>query len=433
MNTTKNELTSRRDFLKTSAVIGGALAAPAILPGRLWAADNSETLRVGLIGCGGRGTGAAGQALSADKNVSLVAMGDAFEDRLQGSLKTLKADPSFGDKVKVTPEKCFVGLDAYQKVIGSGVDVVLLTTPPGFRPIHLKAAVEAGKHVFCEKPVAVDAPGVRSVLASAEEARKKKLALLSGFCWRYADGEREGYKRVHDGQIGDITALYSNYHTGTIWCHPRQKDWTDMEYQLRNWYYFTWLSGDHIVEQAVHSINKISWAMKDAPPVQAVGLGGRQVRTGEDFGHIYDHFTVIYEFADGVKGFHSSRQMEKCSSEVTDHVMGTKGRLDILTFTSQEIKGEHPWRHGVNKRLMYQTEHDEFFASIRSGQPLNDGLMMANTTLLAILGRMAAYTGQTITWEQAMNSEESLMPPNVSWDAALAVPPVAMPGMTKFV
>jgi predicted dehydrogenase len=279
----QDNLTTRREFLKTSAAIGGALAAPAILPGNLFAGASGDTLRVGLIGCGGRGTGAAGQALNADKNVVLTAVGDAFEEKIQPCLSALKKDgveKDYTERVKVTPDKCFVGLDAYQKVIDSGVDVVLLTSPPGFRPVHLAAAVKAGKHIFCEKPVATDAPGVRSVLESAKLAKEKNLSLVAGLCWRYEGARREFYKKIHDGAIGEIRAIYATYYTGPVKPMPpaseRPQGMGDLEWQMRHWYNFVWLSGDGLVEQAVHSVDKISWGMKDQPPLKAVAVGGRQ-------------------------------------------------------------------------------------------------------------------------------------------------------------
>ncbi|HSU55116.1 MAG TPA: Gfo/Idh/MocA family oxidoreductase [Candidatus Dormibacteraeota bacterium] len=426
---------TRREFLKTSAIIGSALAAPAILSSKGSAAENSDTLKIGLIGCGGRGSGAASQALSTEGNVVLTAMGDAFGERLQSSLKNL--EKSHPDKVKVTPEKCFVGLDAYQKVIDSGVDVVLLATPPGFRPVHLTAAVAAGKHVFCEKPMATDAPGLRMVMAAAEEAKKKKLSLVAGFCYRYNAGVRAIMDRIHDGQIGEIRALYNTYNTGSVWSpFPRQEGWTDMQYQVKNWYYYSWLSGDHIAEQAVHSIDKMSWAMKDVPPVKCVAHGGRQVRTAPEFGNIFDHFSVVYEYANGARGFHFSRQQPGCFSDNSDYIMGSDGVAHIVrAFTGPFIiKGKNNWRFRDEKVVdMYQHEHDELFASIRNSKPINDGQWMAQSTLLALMGRMAAYTGQEITYEQALNSQESLVPENItSWDARVAVRPVAMPGQTKF-
>jgi len=437
MNTTKpNFITSRRDFLKTSATVGAVLAAPAILPGRLFAADNSETLRIGLIGCGGRGRGAAANALKADPNVALVAMGDAFPDALEDGLKSLQRSEEIAPKVKVTPDKCFVGLDAYQKVLTSGVDVVLLATPPGFRPQHLQAAVAAGKHIFCEKPMATDAPGVRSVLASAAEAKKKNLSLVAGFCYRYNTGVRAFMEQVHNGAVGDIRVIHTCYNTAGVWEKQRKPEWTEMEWQMRNWYYYTWLSGDHIVEQAVHNLDKMSWLMKDAPPKSCIALGGRQVRTAPKFGQIYDHFAVVYDYDNDVRGFHFCRQQNDTFADTSDHVWGADGVGHIVrAFTGPfVIRGKTNWRHPREEkpRDMYQIEHDELFASIRSGKPINDGEWMAQSTMLAIMGRMAAYTGQQITWEDAMNSKENLFPEKLAWDAPISVPPVAMPGFTKF-
>jgi myo-inositol 2-dehydrogenase / D-chiro-inositol 1-dehydrogenase len=425
-------LLNRRSFLERSAAAAaaGAFAVNLSFPRKTFAA-NSETLRVGLVGCGGRGTGAAAQALAADSNVTLTALGDVFQDRLQNSLKVLHKQA--GERVEVTPDNCFIGLDAYKHVIASGVDVVLLATPPGFRPQHLKAAIEAGKHVFCEKPMAVDAPGVRTLLQCAEQARQKKLALVSGFCWRYNYGEREAMRQVHNGAIGDLTAVQTVYNTGSLWSRARQPGWSDLEWQLRNWLYFTWLSGDHIVEQAVHSIDKMAWAMQDVPPVRATAIGGRQVRTDPLYGHIYDHFGVTYEYASGARGFHFCRQQANCSNDNSDTIMGTKGTLRIVAFGPLEIRGEKNWRFRGERPDMYQVEHNELFASIRQGNPVNDGVWMAHSTMTAILGRMAAYTGRTITWEEALNSEEDLVPENLDWTQPLPVPPVAMPGATPFV
>jgi len=424
--------TTRRRFLKTGsmAAMMGAVAPYVKIAPNAFAA-NSETIKVGLIGCGGRGSGAAGQALAADKNVMLTAMGDVFEDRLRGSHDALKKQA--GEKVQVDPDKMFIGLDAYKKVLNSGVDLVILTTPPGFRPLHLAAAVDAGKHIFCEKPMATDAPGVRSVMESVKKAKEKKLALVAGFCWRYNYGERELFKRVHGGDIGELRSLENVYFTGPIWVHPRTPGQTDMEYQLRNWYYFTWLSGDHIVEQAVHSIDKMAWAMHDEPPVSCFATGGRQVRTEEKYGHIYDHFAVVYEYENGVRGYHLSRQQAGCANFVNDYYTGSKGIAKIKTFGPLEITGEKKWRFQGERPDMYQVEHNELFASIRKGEPINDGDRMAKSTMLAIMGRMATYTGQIIRWDDALNSQESLAPANLAdWNQQIPVPPVAMPGQTKF-
>ena len=424
---------SRRDFLKTSTVaVGGALAAQLAI-GRSAHAAGDDTIKIGLIGCGGRGTGAAMDALQADKNVKLIAMGDAFADRLQNSraqLQKAAVENNVQDKLAVSDDHCFVGFDAYQKVINSGVDVVLLTTPPHFRPAHLAAAIEAGKHVFCEKPVAVDAPGVRSVLASCEKAKEKGLSVVSGLCYRYHQPKRETIARIHDGAIGDVLALHVTYNTGTLWNHPRQPSWSDMENQMRNWLYYHWLSGDHIVEQHIHSLDKAAWVMKDEPPVQCTAMGGRLVRTGEEFGNAYDHFSCVFEYAGGVKLFASCRQMAGCSIDVNDHIIGSKGSAQLMKATI-ETKDDK-WKYRGKDANMYQQEHDELFASIRSGKPINNGLFMSRSTMLAILGRMSAYTGQTLTWEKAFNSKEDLSPPKYEW-TSLPVAPVAKPGVTQFV
>ena len=419
---------NRRDFLKSSTVVAaGASLAGSLSIARSAHASVDDTLRVGLIGCGGRGPGAASQALTADKNVKLVAMGDAFPDRLESSLRGLRQD--FGNKVEVTPDRCFHGFDAYKGVLGAGIDVVILTTPPHFRPMHLKAAVEAGKHIFCEKPVAVDAPGVRSVLETAELAKKKSLNLVSGLCWRYDPPKRETVKRVHDGAIGDVTAIHSTYLTGTLWHHGRKPEWSEMEYQVRNWLYFNWLSGDHINEQHIHSLDKAVWVMNNEPPVSAVGIGGRQVRTGEQWGNIYDHFAIVYEYANGVKLFSSCRQMANCQDDVSDHVIGTRGSAHLM---DNSIDGPNKWKYSGPTPNMYQVEHNELFAAIRAGTRIDNSLYMARSTLMAIMGRTAAYTGQKIQWDQILASKDDLTPAKYEW-GPIPVPPVAMPGMTKFV
>ena len=433
MNSNPPPVTSRRDFLKTSAAITTALAAPAILPGNLFAGANSDTLRVGLVGCGGRGSGAADQALKADPNIVLTALGDAFPEPLQDSLNNLKkAHP---DKVKVTPDKCFTGLDAYQKVIDSGVDVVLLASPPGFRPVHLEAAVKAGKHVFCEKPVATDAPGVRSVLESTRLAKEKNLSLVAGLCWRYEGARREFYKRIHDGAIGEIRAVYATYYTGPVKPMPpadkRPAGMGDLEWQMRNWYNFVWLSGDGLVEQAVHSVDKIAWAMKDQMPLKAVAVGGRQTPNHE--GNIYDHMSIVYEYPNDVRAFMGQRQISNCFSENADYLMGSDGVGKIPGWQAPVIRAKQTWRYQGPKTDMYQQEHDELFASIRSGKPINDGLWMSQSTMMGIMGRMAAYTGQEISWEDALNSKETLVPEKLDWKMKLGPAPMAVAGLTRFV
>ncbi len=424
---------SRRQFLKTSSAVAmtGAVAGSGA-----WSAGGpaagDDILRVGLIGCGGRGTGAASQALHADSNVKLVAMGDAFLDRLQTSLATLKEQKDMAYKIDVPPERCFTGFDAYRQVLNSGVDVVLLTAPPHFRPLHLKAAIEAGKHVFAEKPVAVDAPGVRSVLASCEEAKKRKLSVVSGLCLRYSYGFQETIRRLHEGALGEIRALQANDFRGPIWVKQRQPGWTDMEWQMHNWYYFTWLSGDFNVEQHVHFLDVCAWIMKNEYPVSAVGMGGRQARTGPEYGNIYDHHSVIYEYANGVKLFSQCRQQGGCRNDMSSHVLGEKGTAEV-TERRLRIAAATTWTYDGKKNDIYQTEHDEMFAAIRRGQPINNGEYMAKSTLLAIMGRMATYTGQLITWDQAMNSTEDLTPKSYAWDAEPPPSPIAIPGLTKLV
>jgi predicted dehydrogenase len=409
--------------------VAGTLAAhEAVAQNRI---PFGETLRVGLIGCGGRGTGAAAQALAADSNVKLVALGDAFRDRLQGSLATLKKQQEIAGKIDVTDERCFVGFDAYRKVIEHS-DVVLLATPPHFRPIHLQAAIAAGKHVFAEKPVAVDAPGVRKVLAACEEARKKNLSIVSGLAMRYSKGHREMIKRIHEGAVGEIRALQANDYRGPIWVKPRQPGWTDMEYHMRNWYYFTWLSGDFNVEQHIHILDLCSWIMKDEYPVRAYGTGGRQVRTGAEYGNIFDHHSVVYEYANGVKLFATCRQMSGCLNDISALVLGAKGTA-TLGQRGLEITAGDCWVYGGEKNNGQQTEHDELFASIRAGKPINNGDYMTRSTLMAIMGRMATYTGQEVTWEQAMNSQEDLSPKGYDWDAKPPASIVSTPGVTKFV
>ncbi len=433
---------SRRGFLMTSTIMIPAAMAGSLAISRSAHAAGDGTLKVGLVGCGGRGSGAAVNALNADRGAKLVAMADAFADRLQSSRARLKKMKS--DQVAVDDDHCFDGFDGYKKLIESGVDVVLLASPPHFRPKHLKACVEAGKHVLCEKPVAVDAPGVRSILATCEEAKKKNLSIVSGLCWRYNPGIRETIKRVHDGAIGRIVALQTTRNGGYAWHRGRKPQWTEMEFQLRNWYYFTWLSGDHNVEQQVHGIDKCSWAMRDEPPASAWALSGRQVRTDPKWGDIFDHHAVVYEYASGVRMYAFARQQPGCYNDYSEILLGTKGRCNLQ---KHRIEGETNWRHKTKRHWphegpkgMHQIEQDELFASIRAGKPINNGHYMCQSTLIGILGRMVGYTGQMITWDEIVNSKQDLSPESYAWDAdPPTLPdetgnyPVAVPGVTKFV
>jgi predicted dehydrogenase len=422
--------TSRRRFLAASSAALGTLALA-----RSAHAAGSDVLKVGLIGCGGRGSGAASQALRADPQVKLTAMGDAFEDRLQNSLKSLQTLEDIRAKIDVPPERQFVGFQAYQQVIDSGVDVVLLTAPPHFRPLHLKAAIDAGKHVFAEKPVAVDAPGVRSVLETCRVAKEKNLSVVSGLCLRYSKGFGEIVQRIHDGAIGEVRGMLANDYRGPIWVKPRQPDWTDMHWQMRNWYYFTWLSGDFNVEQHVHFLDVCAWVMGDKYPAAALGMGGRQVRTGPEYGNIFDHFSITYTYDNGVPLISNTRQMAGCKGEMSAVVIGAKGealiseRRNGLSITS----GNERWVYKSDEPDdFYQTEHDRLFASIRSGTPINNGEYMSYSSLLAIQGRMSAYTGQQIGWDEALQSREDLTPAAYDW-GPIPTPPVAIPGVTKFV
>jgi len=360
-------------------------------------------------------------------------MGDVFEDRLEGAYTEIVKIS--GTQLKVDKTHKFIGFDAYQKVIDSGVDVVLLTTPPGFRPDHLTAAVNAGKHAFCEKPVAVDAPGVRKVLAAAKMAKEKELSVVSGFCFRYDNAKRATFSRVLNGDLGDIKTITTFRGGGELWYKERQPDWSEMTYQMRNWYYYNWLSGDFIVEMAVHSLDLMSWAMGDVMPVSAVGTGGRQARTDKRYGNIYDHFAVEFDYANGAKGYHFTRQQADTSHRNSVDIFGTDGNAIINIGRQYEINGKSNWKFDGERNNMYQTEHDELFAAIRSGKPVNDGEYMANSTMLGIWARMVAYTGQTISWEQAINSNKTLGPKNedYAWDYVWEMPPIAVPGKTKFV
>ncbi len=357
-------------------------------------------------------------------------MADLFPEKIKASLGHLDKAMAeqAGQKIDVSAERQFTGFDAFQKLIDSGVDVVILATPPHFRPVHLKAVVAAGKHCFVEKPISTDAPGVRSVMATCEEAKQKNLSIVSGLCYRYDLAKRETFQRVHDGAIGDIVAMQVSYLTGTLKYFGRQPEWSDLEWQLRNWQYFTWLSGDHNVEQHIHSLDKAAWAMHDEPPVKCSGMGGRQMRDPQA-GNVYDHFAVVYEYPGGQKLFSRCRQMDGCTPDVSDFLFGTKGTASIM---EHKIDGENKWRYHGSAPNMYQQEHDEFFASIRSGNPINNGQYMCRSTLMAIMGRMSGYTGKTITWEQALASQENFVLPKYEWGPA-PEPVVAKPGITQFV
>jgi predicted dehydrogenase len=415
---------TRRDFIKTS--VGASLAAA--IPGTLGLhAQGSDTIRIGIVGCGGRGTGAAIDCLNAAPGVEIVAMGDLFMDRIDSSLKRIKeAHP---DKVKVTKDKCFTGFDNYLKVAACPeVNLIVTAAAPGFRPLHLKAAVEAGKNVFMEKPVAVDPVGVRSVIASSDLARKKGLAIGTGTQRRHQQRYVELMKRINNGEIGEITGGQCYWNQGELWVVKKTPQMSDMEWQCRNWLYFTWLSGDHIVEQHVHNIDVMNWALGSFP-VKVMAMGGRQQRTAPEYGNIYDHFAVEFEYPNGVRVLSMCRQIKGCADRVEERIVGTKG----YAFGYGEIHGTNFWKFDGDEVNPYVQEQTDLIASIRAGKPLNEGRRIAESTLCAIMGRMSAYTGRAISWEWAMTSSKlDLTPPKYDF-GPLPVEPVAIPGVTPLV
>lgn len=430
---------TRREFLKGSslAAIGtGVLGALGRLPGAFAASD--DTIRIGLIGCGGRGSEATRQALATAGSVKLVAMADAFPWQLEASFnKITNAYAENPERVAVDDDHKFIGLDAYQKVLASDVDLVILATPPGFRPVHFEAAVKAGKHVFMEKPVAVDAPGVRQVLAAAKEAKTKNLAVGVGLQRHHQSSYLETMSRLKDGAIGEIHTARAYWNSSGVWVRDRKPEMTEMEYQVWNWYYFNWLSGDHIVEQHIHNLDVINW-LKDAYPVSAQGQGGRQVRIGAEHGEIFDHHFVEFVYADGSRMFSQCRHIENCWGSVSEHAQGTKGSADISGGVIRN--GTDTWKYRGPKENPFQVEHDDLFASIRAGKPYNEAEYGAMSSMTAILGRLCTYSGKEISMETALASEISLQPReyNFKTDAPVnpladGTYPIAVPGLTKVV
>jgi len=422
---------SRRRFLHSSAAVASLTALTTAIQTRAYAAG-ADTIKLGLIGCGGRGTGAAVQALNACKRARLVAMADAFEDRLQQSRQGVSQNHP--DRVDVPSGRQFVGMDGYQRVMEADVDMVLLTTPPGFRPLHFEAAVEAGKHVFMEKPVAVDVPGIRRVRAANEKAKAKGLAVAVGLNIRHQNNCREAIERVHGGAIGEITFLRAYGNNAGVWVRPRRPGQTEMEYQMRNWYYFNWLCGDLIVEQTVHALDLVNWARGDHP-VEAQGMGGRQVRIGPDYGEIFDHHAVEYTYRDGTKMFLFCGHTPNCWSRFGGIAHGTKGQADLGRGVLN-LRGQEPVRFDPGV-AGHQAEHDHLFAALDAGRPYNEGDYGITSTMTAILGRMATYSGQIVTWDEAMKSATDLGPQRYAWDAKAPVSPgpdglyaCAMPGRT---
>ncbi len=422
---------TRRAFLgaaAASAAVGTSLLnVPSVH------AAGSDVVKVGVIGCGGRGTGDADNSCEADPRVKIVALGDVFQDRLDNCKDHLQKNRSSQTDLG---DRTFVGFDNYKKVLASDIDYVILATPPGFRPMLLEAAVAAGKHVFTEKPVGVDGPGIRKVLEVAETAKSKGLSIVAGTQRRHQACYLESMKRIHGGEIGEIRSARCYWNQGGLWHRDKESGWSDMEWQIRNWLYFTWLSGDHICEQHVHNLDVINWAT-NAHPVKAVGLGGRQVRTDAVFGNIYDHFAIDFEYPNGLHVLSMARQIDNTAGDVAEYVVGATGAWQGSSdAASHRITGKSQWRYrnkdkDKSDRDPYVQEHMDLIASIKDGKKLNELKTVAESTLTAILGRMSTYTGQALTWEQALNSKETHFPEKLEF-GNVAVEPVSMPGLTKF-
>ena len=418
---------TRRDFIKTTSVASMATLAAAVSGSSGRCAGGSDTIRIGVIGCGGRGTGAAIDAVNSAPGVEILALFDPFQDRIDKSLKTLREKVPAA--VKVTPETCFTGLDGYKKLLAiKAINYIVTAAPPGFRPIHLKAAIEAGKHVFMEKPVAVDPVGVRSVIASSELAAKKGLAIVAGTQRRHQASYIELLKRIHDGAIGEIVGAQCYWNQGELWVIKQTPEMSDMEWQCRNWLYFSWTSGDHIVEQHVHNIDVVNWAF-GATPVKVMGMGGRQVRTAPEYGNIFDHFAVEFEYPNGARVMSMCRQTPGCADRVEEKIVGTKGHA----FGYGEISGPAAWKFEGDETNPYVVEHTDLIASIRAGKPLNEGKRIAESTLCAIMGRMSAYTGRAISWDWAMNASKLDLTPAKYAFGPNPVDSVAVPGQTPLV
>jgi len=440
-NDTNRDGASRRDFLKATTVAAGAALVSGLTPAVH--AAGSDQIKVGIIGCGGRGSGTAENVLNAAKGVSIVALGDVFKfqvDGLRGRITNFAnrdAIKQKGNTVDVEG-RCFVGLDAYKQVIDSGVNYIILATTPGFRPIHLEAAVAAGKNIFTEKPVGVDGPGIRKVMEAAEEAQKKGLHIVAGTQRRHQRLYMETMKRIHDGAIGDIVAGRDYWMQGLLWehvsdlrNHPEIN--TEIGKQIWNWYNHTWLCGDHIVEQHVHNIDVLNWAI-GTHPESAVGMGYR-TRTDPKFGHIYDFFAIDYKFPKGVHTLSMCRQISNCKDEIGEYMIGTKGMCHTADRHTYLINGKPLFSRKELKEQPdpYVQEHTDLIESIRSGKPINELKRVAESTLTAIMGRMSAYTGKEVSWDQALNSKEELMPKDLTLDSAPPAEHLAIPGKTPLV
>ena len=454
MKSKQNNLLSRRNFVKRTTLATTGILSSGLPVGAMANVNGNKKLKIALVGCGGRGTGAIVQALQADENTELIAMADAFQDRVEKSLKAVQEHFDGVMKIKIKPKNLFSGFDAYKKAIDLA-DVVILTTPPGFRPYHFEYAIENGKHVFMEKPVATDPVGVRKVLDVARVAKEKRLNVVVGLQRHYQKKYIDILNKINNGKIGKITGGQVYWNSSGVWVRERQSDQSEMEYQMRNWYYFNWLCGDHILEQHIHNIDVANWFIGDYP-LKAQGMGGRQVRNGKDHGEIFDHHFVEFTYKTGAVISSQCRHQPGCMRRVDESFQGTKGSVnmrygDIVDLEGKEIyryksgnntKSSKPSRsiaNGLNEPNPYQVEHDKLFASIRNGGLIADAENGAKSTLTAIMGRMATYSGKEITWDQAMNSKLELMPENPDWNTNPPTMPdsngiysIPTPGITTY-
>lgn len=428
-----SDVSTRRRFLRTAAGAPVALAGLDVVRGAH--AAGSDRIRVGLIGCGNRGTAAAIDALDADPGVHLVAMADVFGDRLAAAREKIRA--RVPERVLVDADHSFTGLDGWRHVIASS-DVVLIACASRFHPAYLRAAVEAGKHVFVEKPHGIDPVGVRATQEAADLARTKGLSVVSGLHNRFDQGVRETVQRIHDGAIGDIVAMEVNFLRAPYVLVERQPGWSEIEYQFRNWYHFSWLSGDDVIQSLVHNLDKACWVMREEPPLKAHGLGGRSASFGPVYGDMFDHHSVVYEYANGTRLYAFCRTQKECHGGISDQILGTKGRASLLNYM---IRGEKNWDYPTKPPHPYKQEQREFFAGIRAGQPLNSGGYMANSTLVAVLGQIVCYTGRQLGWKKLAAADFAFPPAGpVTWETVPPVLPgpggeypIAVPGRTRLI
>lgn len=433
-NTSRRLKTSRRDFLQKSAAMVGTGVVASLPLSRSVHAAGSGLIKFGLIGCGGRGSGAAMNAMNAGKDVRLVAMADLYESKLKGSRDRLRHQK--GEQVAVDDAHCFVGFDAYQKVLASDIDAVVIACTSHFHPAYLKAAIDAGKQTFCEKPHSLDPIGLKSVKATCETAKAKGLSVVSGLHNRYDPAVRETIQRIHDGAIGDVVTIQESYAVPPYHVHQRKPEWSEIEWQLNNWYHFNWLAGDQCLQQLIHSIDKAAWVLHDKPPVQAWGVGGRAACFGPQFGDMFDHQSIIFEYENNVRVYGICCNQVGSHSQMLDEIYGTKGYAVPLQGI---IKGETNWRYQGPRVSPYDEEHRFFFQSIRDRKPINNGEYMVGTTMLAIMAQMVCHTGKRLTWDQVVNSKYSVAQDRYGFDMEPPVKPkadgsyaIAIPGLTPF-